>query len=91
MSSDCYNNKIHRLVDLLEAYNHIFGDDEPQRALHHLLKLGLPELCFDVYKSFGLGNAQSVREMLMESKRIVEQSDGKDWITPMYGEKYDLK
>lgn len=48
-------------------------------------------MAFDIYESFGLGQAKSVREMLLESREIVEKNDGWDWITPMYGEKFNLK
>lgn len=82
---------IHRLVELVEAHNHIFRDKQPERSIHHYLKAGFPEMAFDVYESFKLGEAQSVRDMLIESREIVRKSDGWDWVTPMYGEEYDLE
>ena len=81
---------IHRLVELAEAQKHI-SDNEPERSIHHYLKADLPGMAFDVYKAFGLGKAQSVRDMLIESREIVKKNDGWDWITHMYGEEYDLK
>ncbi len=38
---------IHRFVELLEAHNHIFRDNEPTRSIHHYLKADFPEMAFD--------------------------------------------
>lgn len=79
---------IHVMVEILEATKHM-RDGEPQRAIHHFLKTYEPDMAFTVYKLSG-GKAKSLRGMLMESKEIVKESDGIDWITPLYGEEYKL-
>jgi len=83
-----FRYNIARFVEVLEASKHIAAG-EPGRSIHHFLRAYLPELAFVAYSLSG-GKAESVRDMLLESRQIVTKNDGVDWITPLYGKDYNL-
>jgi ribulose-phosphate 3-epimerase len=77
-----------RLVEIKEAEKHI-REGEPERSIHHFLKAYSPEAAYAVYKKCG-GNANTIREFLIESIGTALKNDGLDWITSLYVKEYDL-